>query len=121
MKSRFHYSSSVSLGKVYQAAIFEDHVIGRVRIGTTQVHIVQVIILDFFLVDTDGGEDVRAVGSDEGLVLGAQGGTDGHPPEVIRVLIDVLNDAVYKERINRARLLFGFALCLRYQPRHTAL
>jgi hypothetical protein len=33
----------------------------------------EVIILDLFLVDTDGGEDVGAVGSDEGLVLGAQG------------------------------------------------
>ena len=59
----------------------------------------EVIILDLFLVDTDGGEDVGAVGSDEGIVLGAQGGTDGHPPEVVRVLIDVLNDAVYKDRL----------------------
>ena len=57
----------------------------------------KVIILDLFLVDTDGGEDVRAVGSDEGLVLGAQGGTDGHTPEVVCVLINVLNDAVYKK------------------------
>lgn len=58
----------------------------------------QVIILDLFLVDTDGGEDVCAIGSDEGLVLCTQGGTDGHPPEVVCVLIDVLNNAVYKER-----------------------
>jgi hypothetical protein len=95
VKSRFHYSSSVSLCNAYQAAIFEDHVISRVRVGTTQVHIVEVIILDLFLVDTNGGEDVGAVGSDEGLVLGAQGCADGHPPEVVRVLIDVLNDTVY--------------------------
>ena len=58
----------------------------------------QVIVLDLLFVDTDGGEDVGAVGPDEGLALCAQGGTDGHTPEVFRVLIDVLNDAVYKER-----------------------
>lgn len=58
----------------------------------------QVIILDLFLVDTDGGEDVGAVGPDEGLALAAQGCADGHTPEIVSVLIDVLNDTVYNQR-----------------------